>query len=486
MAEISVADLGMPQHNAEDSLDRVMTLRVLLNNPSLLEAACGVYHAVGYFDRDPLCALPWKVIKEYFEMYGAIPSVEFLVDDMRKLYQSWCSRYLTSPLDELTRLVRQAMTAPVRPADVAIIRDSLKSSIEGKAREVFEGADSVLDGIEKAKGLLQNDPFMKPRQVDISLNLDDHLDDMRKNPRSTMDVTFLDWMLRGGIRKGETLGMVIPSGVGKTTLAYQLAVEKALVGKHSLVLSFEQSYDDDINERLVCQFAGVTRDHLRAVLTGDAELTQEERQRWEANKALLKEHLHIVDMFASAEARPVSIGEIFSKGLEACVRMDGSLVPPEEIDTVIWDWWGAMMARVMLSRSMNRSLSESDKRDVLMISKVDLKTLTQRYSTRSVIFQQLAGKEAGKGHKASQSSHNAQGDTNFNNFWDYCMVASTLNHMDSTFTLKMDKGRGAAQTEMPMVMDGQNCKMRTNELAMSSSMDSIESIDVEADLSKFQ
>lgn len=79
---------------------------------------------------------------------------------------------------------------------------------------------------------------------------------LRKRTRIPTGVTIIDSILQGGIVPGEHLGILGPSGGGKSIIANQLVCNFAIRKMDTLIVQFEQPIDGDITERMFAYLTG--------------------------------------------------------------------------------------------------------------------------------------------------------------------------------------------------------------------------------------
>lgn len=79
---------------------------------------------------------------------------------------------------------------------------------------------------------------------------------LRKKKRIPTGVSIIDSILQGGIVPGEHLGILGPSGGGKSIIANQLVCNFAIRKLDTLIVQFEQPIDGDIAERLFAYLTG--------------------------------------------------------------------------------------------------------------------------------------------------------------------------------------------------------------------------------------
>jgi hypothetical protein len=79
---------------------------------------------------------------------------------------------------------------------------------------------------------------------------------LRKKTRIPTGVKVIDSILQGGIVPGEHLGILGPSGGGKSIIANQLICNFAIRKMDTMIIQFEQSIEGDIAERMFAYLTG--------------------------------------------------------------------------------------------------------------------------------------------------------------------------------------------------------------------------------------
>jgi hypothetical protein len=92
---------------------------------------------------------------------------------------------------------------------------------------------------------------------------------------------------------------------------------------------------------------------------------------------------------------------------------------------------------------------------------------SSRDDTRSGTKSTVAGAAAGKSSRSLPSSHNAQGDTNFNNFADFCFVSGRLD-AGGVLRFALDKGRMAQACERELWLEGDKCRFHARDDSVGS------------------
>lgn len=307
---------------------------------------------------------------------------------------------------------------------------------------------------------------------------------------------FDDWM-NGGHAPGESYIVLGPTGVGKTTLAIQIAVAGAryqydLVNGdlddpnigHWYYLIYEYAADPEIFFRIWSHSANIHRDTLWKEFkqdfstfsrTGDykpyellrfsAEMklgveTPGEYERFVAAKNQLSKHLHVLDMSGSNPNNP-SLGAGWVGDIVASLEKEREL--GRKIAGVVIDDAISMTERAM----GERNVSGND-------SKYDLMTRLTNEVNRQVatpfhcpvwMFSQLRGKVNDRAPTKAMHHADAEGCSNLpKNAW-FGFALGTKDEETSTCLLSCTKSRRAASKgkEHVLFIDGEFCTITSGE-----------------------
>jgi hypothetical protein len=288
---------------------------------------------------------------------------------------------------------------------------------------------------KQSQGLLQ-----EVRLIDPIMEIQNNLVEEDIIP---FGVDFLDEVLDGGTTKGEMIGILAPSGGGKTSLALQIIYTQLLAGKHILHISTEQGLKGDITRRLCMMLTGQDRNVFKGA--SFAALEPSVQQTIKTCQERLKGLYHFWDFkndkhsFDSAEALFNPIRQLQERGMFP--------------DLIILDWWGNM--KDALEANTFQTADNSGQRRFSRNLLTEIRRGAEDYGVVPVIFHQLSGEASAKSSTSIPSTHSAQEDKNFNNMFDYCFAISQRDS-DEIATLNVDKARGAARTKVAIQLDARS------------------------------
>jgi RecA/RadA recombinase len=229
-----------------------------------------------------------------------------------------------------------------------IVDSQIMQSASDRIKMLLErgqfGAKRFLDdlSIEKEKrriGVSSEVRMIKPFGDDMSK----YMLDSEVYPTG---IEFVDILLRGGPWKHDLMGLLAPSGGGKTTFAIQLAVSwvRQDVLRHSILLSYEQPLEGDLHARMCSAITGLPVTTFRGKTK--ESLHPEVLQKLDECGAALKDRFHFVDL-SGARAGVRGIEDIKAMLSELNIPENG---PPT---LVIIDWLMPCIQRAMLGAGVS-------------------------------------------------------------------------------------------------------------------------------------
>jgi len=111
--------------------------------------------------------------------------------------------------------------------------------------------------------------------------------------RKTYEVglPFFDDLTHGGIGKADYIGVLGPTGGGKTLLSVQLSVQLMLLGKRVLFCNYEQGWAGDVAERFYSVISGFGRELLKN--KREDQIEEKVREKIEEMQAVIGDRMVI-------------------------------------------------------------------------------------------------------------------------------------------------------------------------------------------------
>lgn len=189
-------------------------------------------------------------------------------------------------------------------------------------------------------------------------------------------VRWLDYLSFGGHSAGETVGILGPTGGGKTVTATELLMSQAWRYNHSLLVLYEQPLSGDIAERIYCQaFGDRDVDFFRE--TPPAKWSDADKVRYRELRDQFGKYVNVVD-FSKGKQGLNGVADI-----AACV--DALIDANRKPTYVIVDWLWPAIRRFCIHHSI-----PLDKMRAWASNYIDeFKQLNATRGTIGVVFHQL-------------------------------------------------------------------------------------------------
>ena len=433
----------------------------------------------------------WAAIIEHFEKYSKLPNYtelstvvlsrlhanEVVDDDVIKEADSllnwmWgplCPEYSLVPdaahewLRALLhdRVVTKPLMQEIRKADMGggIHLPSMVKDIVAK----LENVDSV--GIKIPDTCIPHD-----------LNGEENV------PTIPTGISFIDSRMSGGMQPGEVNVLLGPTGVGKTTLGMQLAVEGARYShlrskefdapkKQSVFLSYEISLRE-MQIRMMTYAAQIDKSRLEQVkfdeLSSRENLQDYERRRWKRqimdgaevpgekdrwNSAVpwLHDHMHLMDM--SADQGDSNLGNGGIAEIKGTLDKINNQRDRAGFNVIVIDWAG-MVARQYL-RAQNEQVDKLYYHELYEFVSRIRRQIAKPYNCQVWVLHQLTGQANKKGPTARMHHSDAEGCSSFavNAWFAFCL--GNKDQSTNTCLLSATKTRrGAGQDAVVCKIDG--------------------------------
>jgi len=420
----------------DDALIVLQNLYGSVTRLTLLGPLCAEYK---FFDDVPALAIAFEAVYGFYREYHELPTPMILCRDLRVLGQE---RGLSEP--HIEALVAQAQewlgrrTVNDGPAEV-ILRAFREDRIRDRLRQQLE-TDHLQQAVGGAAEEIRTDPFCRARE-----------ENPFNDPKYYLTVTkpfpfgppFLDLAMNGGALLGETIGLVAPSGGGKTTVGFQIVERQVYEHRHVIVISTEQKMRGDLALRVFV----LATDMTRSDWAGDWDkLPARARERWEKVKEPWLKYFHFYDI---SKLPLTSVDELYAPVREQ-IELGNKPV------FVIIDWWGDVRDALIASLS-NQRTSEPEIRRRARSWLKEVVNKASEHQIINVILHQLKGASAGKSAAHINSTHDAQEDSNFNNRMDFAFALSRKGAGDSV-SCHVDKARRYRNTVLKLRLDGERCR----------------------------
>lgn len=237
-------------------------------------------------------------------------------------------------------------------------------------------------------------------------------------PKDPFGIAFIDTLLDGGSLIGEVYGLLGVSGMGKSILGQQMAIEKARRRKHVAVFHYEMDLYPTVVQRIYAYLADIPRDVLKSAPTV-SQLPQQYLQKLEkAEDGFAREYLHVIDMKASRSAGAGGMQDVRAQLRE--LDMQG-----KHVEFVVIDQLMPMVKRAMSAG--NLKIDAATQR-VLMQRFVDEAIVMARpndMATSVMIIHQSSSDVKQRKAVVKPKQGESLEDRAFDNWLTYCLAIGT-------------------------------------------------------------
>lgn len=437
--------MNLSQHDVEERGERSwreLLLAHYVRRERIQLGMLGRIEDLKLFDTYPdLCAI-FNAVSTYRTAYGGMPTCEAIIMEL----QNTCDDYR----------IPYSMLPPVEAMvkgwyrktdwDDTMIQDMFTDLLERQVTAQMKlTADSEEDphkmrrALKKHLNELETDRFAFAVEENPFDNLEYYLSTVE---RYKTGVSFIDNMLDGGVQAGELLGIIAPSGGGKSTLAMQVSHGQVIREEHVVYFSTEQKLRGDLAVRTCVLATTRPRSDFRKSYKELSPAVQDDLLRVTPS---WKRYFHFFDV--SDKEKPV-------KSIRDFLAPVYRLVEEKKVPKIIIvDWWGRLRDyMIMHCDETNETAIRRLSRNWLHHFKQEAEAL----GVSIILLHQLSGEQAERSAGHKPSTHSAQEDKNFNNMMDWAFAIGKMD-ADAEAHFIADKARAAAKSEIKIKLDGPRC-----------------------------
>ena len=298
-------------------------------------------------------------------------------------------------------------------------------------------ASATCDKIETRAASTIEEPLMNP---------DVYLSTSIKVP---VGVRWIDVLSEGGHSKGEVVGVLGPSGGGKSTTAVQVLMAQAKRQQHTVLFTYEQSIVGDFSERLYCHLFGDRPiDFFRNTLPSN--WSTEDKEIYQHRSALVGPYLHVLD-FAKKGTEGGGGAKDINDALNTFKKKG------QEITYVIIDWLWPMVTRYCALN--NLPTDEENLRTTATTMIHALKTIALEHKVIIIIFHQLNTQMNRASPNKKPVITDAMNLRNFAFLMDVCYLIGNRDKTTNVMWLLTDKNRRSGPKEILGRLVGDYCRI---------------------------
>ena len=209
---------------------------------------------------------------------------------------------------------------------------------------------------------------------------------LKKMPKTPIGVNYFDKVTRGGMAEGEVALVAGLMGAGKSMQTIQFVGSQLLLGNCVAWFTYEQPFDQDLMQRLVCFVTGYDLDMIRGSEYKD--LSEQVRMKFERVRTQAADKIISAD-FSSNEMLDEDDPDDDLSTYSIDKRLTAWQVAQGKIPTyVIVDWLGAFVE----NHAALKGIDIGEPTKYIAIANAFLRGLKQiaiKFKTRVIVFHQL-------------------------------------------------------------------------------------------------
>lgn len=384
----------------------------------------------------------WSKIQAYFFQYKALPNKTQLWVE----FENNLDDFKQSDAENISFFIHNfAFEDALEQKEY--VKDLFNKYLTIEAKEVFKSVVndptmSLQSSVNQLHELFTDTTIDDPSGESMYTNYKEELDSAKR------ERTYIEPLdeLTLGTAAGELVGIIIPSGGGKSTIGWRLAKERASRQKPTIYMSLEQPRKGDFQIR----WHTITTDsHSKYWRNGWDEAPEDLKNKFLESKKIYDPYFKFFDL-QNPRVQISSIKHMMSwiKDLE---KYQGF-----STHTLIIDWWGRLRNKMVAS---NQFRSEQARRFAQQEWMGELKSYSVALGLHTILFNQLQGAKA-RSANTRVSQNDGQEDTNWGNMCDLCIVGNKADD-NYNYDLYADKFRMGAKGQVRVHLDGVKYNLTT-------------------------
>jgi hypothetical protein len=413
----------------------------LLRSTKLMQSVSHIFD-LSCFDvkLEPTFYLIWSVARDHWFKYHKLITKEFLLAGITTTLELQPDLLLEEEKVNLESLINQiyAFNEDKLIPDYAL--NVAQSIIDSKKLpQIFDNVDfnDLPAWMQRA-----DREYNSTRLTNIGSKVDifDPSNYYLPESRKPTGVSFVDDILGGGVRGKETIGILGPSGGGKTTLSLQLLCEVMKSQRHAMFCSFEQNIQGDISTRI---YSYLTHTHIRKFENGMPEETKQKLQVLSS----ITPYMHLYNHCDKSHG----FGGVAEIAKNIYIEQEEGRKP----EIIIIDWLLPMVERYMASKGIDSSQLRYHIRSAVD----ELVQLAIRYDTCVIIAHQLNTEAASRGPGSKPRWTDAAECKSFSWMLNYTLALGNKDE-NNCMWICGSKARNNANIEKIIQLEGEYCRFR--------------------------
>lgn len=429
------------------NIENVLLLGCLVRFEQLLKEADDKCKTYMLFDnlKDPASAMIWETLRATYGRLKQMPpktmlatdlvayfEVSKLSQDMKDTVQGYFQN-MCGMQDLTLEVGRMYLQTALYEAFRVGWRDKMKYINDmDELKQFSKNVGQDIIAIAKREGV-KNKPLAHPERFLVY------------KERTPLGIKFWDTLLAGGVAGGEVIGLLGPTGGGKTVLSIMASCEQALRRKHVLYVTYEEKLEGDIAERI---YGYMTQMSVNKFRDKNYDVISDEDKAALADiNTKYGQYLTVLDLAQQNHG--------CGGAAEVIGHIQESINAGEKPTLIVLDWLGSMVNRYIAANSVQ---GENPFRGVAKQFLSELNAFAKDNNIAILIVHQLSTKTARQSPKTEPKVTDADEFKSFSYYMDACFCLGTMSKKEKVAWFIGDKQRRGPMDKCLIKLDGEHCK----------------------------
>jgi len=438
-----------PNHMAQSAQEIKDILLHLYRCPEFLDHAKTQIIDLSLFDTSPDLAIMYEILLAHHNMFGKHPTMaahrnELMAHIAQESLDESTSTRLYG-LEEYMFRTEASYLSPDYYKEVLMGKIQMHAIAQTQKRIGSHAPDDV-GGIQESLAESVVDMHTNPFS---SANIVSPVDGLRESlinlSRCPTHIPWLDKLLSGGYRPGESIGILACTGGGKTTLGLQIIASMVQHQEHGVYFTAEQGLKGDMAHRCAVLCSG----EPRKVFEGDNgwdDVPKNVQDVVEAQRPAWRKYFHMVDLVSGGMDKEITGVHDIINPLQKLLN-EG--MPPT---IVVLDWWGVLFDQFIANCPNVYDSAEKRRMSRKMIKQ--LTTFAQATGYSFVILHQVA--PAAAKVNVVPSAEDAQEDKQWGQLFNTMIGFSKL--YQNRCLSGLGKSRSSQASQVNLYLNGPLCR----------------------------
>jgi len=377
----------------------------------------------------------WIVAHAYWDAYGVAPPAQYMYDICSSVLRE--QGFNEGPVHtRIHALITDIYEAEPSAWDINYGMELLRSFLGKKLTDAVQHVVTTNPGnAKRVMELIQTEYYSRTVEDAQEINpLAVDSNSLVSAPRRPLYVPQLDLLLGGGVTDSECIGVLGPSGGGKTLLAIQAAAALAFERQHCLYFTYEQPAEE-LRPRIISCMTRLPSSRFANKKVN--ELDTEAKEKLDGLKQF-SQYLTVVDRSSAGD-----------NTLEIDTRIRRAVESGNKPRLVIIDWAWILVTRIAAASGRKQTVE----RQHLMMVMDSFKSMASKYRVSFMILQQLSTEQAKRSPDKKPQWFNAAEAGNFAWLLPYCFAIGQADSKGVCY-LVGSKARAAKKQDCMMQLKG--------------------------------